>query len=69
MAVLNANKRFASARGKSAPMYKVPKNVRQSLNIDRMYKKGIAKLEPSHELVQEQLLPTIILINIIDLFE
>ena len=44
MAVLNANKRFASARGKSAPMYKVPKNVRQSLNIDRMYKKGIAKL-------------------------
>ena len=46
MAVLNANKRFASARGKSAPMYKVPKNVRQSLNIDRMYKKGIAKLEP-----------------------
>lgn len=46
MAVINAGSRFALKRAKSTPMYKLPKNVRQSLNIDTMSESGMGKLTP-----------------------
>ena len=47
MAVINASGKFRSYHSKSIPIVPVPKNVRQALNIERMYKNGIAKIEPS----------------------
>lgn len=47
MAVINASGKFRSFHSKSVPIVPVPKNVRQALNIERMYKNGIAKIEPS----------------------
>ncbi len=46
MAVFNANTKFAAHRSKSIPVQKVPKNVRQFLNIDKLYRRGVAKIEP-----------------------
>lgn len=46
MAIVNANQRFSEARKKSLPITKTPRKVSDALNIDRMYKKGIGKLEP-----------------------
>ena len=43
MAVINASGKFRSYHSKSIPIVPVPKNVRQALNIERMYKNGIAK--------------------------
>lgn len=45
MAVINASGKFRSYHSKSIPIVPVPKNVRQALNIERMYKNGIAKIE------------------------
>ena len=39
MAVINASGKFRSYHSKSIPIVPVPKNVRQALNIERMYKK------------------------------
>ncbi|SOB72692.1 Helicase HerA, central domain [Anaerobutyricum hallii] len=44
--VVNANARFNAARRKSIPCVKIPKNVKQALNIDTMYQNGMAKVEP-----------------------
>ncbi len=46
MAVINAGARFASKRARSAPMCRLPKNVRQALNIDTMSESGMGKLTP-----------------------
>lgn len=46
MATINANSRFAARRGKSMPVQATPKNVRQSLNIDKLYRSGMGKIEP-----------------------
>lgn len=47
MAVINASGKFRSYHAKSIPIVALPKNVRQALNMDKMYKNGIAKIEPS----------------------
>mgnify|MGYP000190590782 CR=1 FL=1 len=48
MAVINASGKFRSYHSKSIPKsFLSRKNVRQALNIERMYKNGIAKIEPS----------------------
>ena len=44
--VVNANARFNAARRKNIPCVKIPKNVKQALNIDTMYQNGMAKVEP-----------------------
>lgn len=49
MAKINAEGRFAARRSKSIPMHKVPKTVRQFLNIDTLYENGMAKIEPGKE--------------------
>ena len=46
MAVINAFSRFHMRRKKSLSIAKIPGNVREAFNIERMYKNGIAKLEP-----------------------
>lgn len=46
MAVFNGNRAFSARKAKSLPVVKVPKNVRQALNVDRAYRNGIFKLEP-----------------------
>lgn len=49
MAKINAEGRFAARRSKSIPVYKLPKNVRQFLNIDTLYENGMAKIESGKE--------------------
>ncbi|MCO7152139.1 hypothetical protein NIA73_01105 [Anaerobutyricum hallii] len=51
MAVINASGKFRSFHSKSVPIVPVPKNVRQALNIERMYKNGIARLNPQKQTV------------------
>lgn len=45
MAVFNGNKAFSARKSRSQPYVKYPRNVRQALNIDRVYHSGIFKLE------------------------
>ncbi len=45
MAVLNANSVFRSKRRMTMPVYDVPRNVRQALNISQAYENGIFKIE------------------------
>lgn len=45
MAVFNGNRAFMEKKAMTQPFVKFPKNVRQALNIDRIYKSGIFKLE------------------------
>lgn len=46
MAIFNGNRVFSSKKTKSMPIVKCPKNVRQALNIDEVYRLGSFKLEP-----------------------
>ncbi|MDO4977657.1 MAG: DUF87 domain-containing protein [Eubacteriales bacterium] len=48
MAIINANAKFVGCKKMSVPIVKIPKNVKQIFNIDKMYKNGIAKLEPGN---------------------
>lgn len=51
MAVINASGKFRSFHSKSVPIVPVPKNVRQALNIERMYKNGKQRLNPQKQTV------------------
>ena len=46
MAIFNGNRVFSAKKTKSMPIVKCPKNVRQALNIDEVYRLGSFKLEP-----------------------
>ena len=46
MAVLNGNRAFAARKEKTQPVMKIPKTVRQALNIDKAFKNGVFKIEP-----------------------
>lgn len=46
MAVFNGNRAFTARRKMSQPVVKCPGNVRNALNIDRVYQAGIFKIEP-----------------------
>lgn len=54
MAVINASGKFRSFHSKSVPIVPVPKNVRQALNIERMYKKQIKNIEIYGGMSQEK---------------
>lgn len=49
MGVFNGNRAFAAKKELSQPMTKVPKTVRQALNIEKAYKNGIFKIEPKQK--------------------
>lgn len=46
MAVFNGNQAFAARRKKTQPICRLPRNVREALNVDRAYKNGTFKIEP-----------------------
>ena len=46
MSIFNGNSLFLSKKSKTMPVVKVPKNVKQSLQIDKVYENGIFKIEP-----------------------
>ena len=41
MSIFNGNSLFLSKKSKTMPVVKVPKNVKQSLQIDKVYENGI----------------------------
>ena len=46
MSIFNGNKAFSDKRQVTNPLVKLPKNVKQSFNIDKAYDNGIFKIEP-----------------------
>ena len=46
MSIFNGNSLFLSKKSKTMPVAKVPKNVKQSLQIDQAYENVIFKIEP-----------------------
>ena len=46
MAVFNGNQAFAARRKKTQSICRLPRNVREALNVDRAYKNGTFKIEP-----------------------
>lgn len=46
MSIFNGNSLFLSKKNKTMPIVKVPKNVKQSLMIEKAYENGIFKIEP-----------------------
>lgn len=49
MSIFNGNSLFLSKKSKTMPVVKVPKNVKQSLQIDRAFENGIFKIEPKEK--------------------
>lgn len=47
MAKIDANSAFAKGRALTQPVVKLPRNVKQSLCIDKAYQSGNFKIEPS----------------------
>lgn len=50
MSIFNGNSLFLSKKSKTMPVVKVPKNVKQSLQIDRAFENGIFKIEPKEKM-------------------
>lgn len=50
MSIFNGNRLFLSKKSKTMPVVKVPKNVKQSLQIDRAFENGIFKIEPKEKM-------------------
>ena len=50
MSIFNGNSLFLSKKSKTMPVAKVPKNVKQSLQIDQAYENGIFKIEPKEKM-------------------
>ena len=50
MSIFNGNSLFLSKKSKTMPIVKVPKNVKQSLQIDRAFENGIFKIEPKEKM-------------------
>lgn len=50
MSIFNGNSLFLSKKSKTMPIVKLPKNVKQSLQIDRAFENGIFKIEPKEKM-------------------
>ena len=50
MSIFNGNSLFLSKKSKTMPVVKIPKNVKQSLQIDRAFENGIFKIEPKEKM-------------------
>ena len=51
MSIFNGNSLVLSKKSKTMPVVKVPKNVKQSLQIDKVYENGILKLSRNNEML------------------
>ena len=51
MAAFNTNYLFSSKKNKTLPYVSIPKNVKESLNIDKVHKNGVFKIEPGTGIV------------------